>query len=238
MAAVKKATKNTNKTRKEQPDAQERSVWRRDSEAQQISGEMGARIRRFREQEKMSLNTASELTGIPAATLSRIETNKMSPTFPVLLKIMAGLKISLTDLISPDSAKTKNNIISVTMPGEAPSNSIQGYTHWAPNTDSAFAHLAQPLVFDVSAKTLDDAGGLKGHDGIEFCYVLGGVLTLHLEGQDPVDIPEGGSAMFAGKIPHSYVAKGRKKTKVLNIVMVDPVVNSGKPKKPFSFRAI
>ncbi|TQV78714.1 helix-turn-helix domain-containing protein [Exilibacterium tricleocarpae] len=235
MAAVKKATKNVNKKRKEE-DSAEKSVWRRDSEAQQISGEMGARIRRFREQEKMSLNTASELTGIPAATLSRIETNKMSPTFPVLLKIMAGLKISLTDLISLDSPEKRNNIISVTMPGEAPSNTIHGYTHWAPNTDSAFSHLAQPLVFEVSAKNLEDAGGLKGHDGIEFCYVLGGMLTLHFEGQEPFDIPEGGSAMFAGKVPHSYVSKGRKKTKVLNIVMMDPVVNGGTPKKPFSVR--
>ncbi len=236
MAAIKKATKNAGKARKKEQDNPGRSVWRRDSEAQQISGEMGARIRRFREQEKLSLNAASDLTGIPAATLSRIETNKMSPTFPVLLKIMAGLKISLTDLISPDNAQKRDNIISVTMPGEAPSNSIQGYTHWAPNTDSAFAHLAQPLIFEVSAKNLDDAGGLKGHEGVEFCYVLGGILTLHFEGQDPVDIPEGGSAMFAGKIPHSYIAKGRKKAKVLNIVMMDPVVNNGKPKKPFGVR--
>ena len=236
MTATKKPAKNNKTKSPKKQDTPERSVWRRDSESHQISGELGARIRNFREQGKISLNAASELTGIPAATLSRIENNKMSPTFPVLVKIMTGLKLTWVDIMSPTRSQEKNNIISVSMPGEAPSSSIQGYTHWAPHTDSPFVNLAQPLIFEVSAKTLEDAGGLKGHDGVEFCYVLGGTLILHFEGQDPFHIPEGGSAMFAGKIPHSYVSKGRKKTKVLNLVMDDPIVNNGKPKKPFSVR--
>ena len=232
MTDAKKTTKKSNKG----PESLERKVWHRDREAQQVSGELGVRIRNFREKEKLSLNKASSLTGVPAATLSRIETNNMSPTFPVLLKIMTGLKLSWADLMGPTPSMSQDDNISIYLPGDAPSHKIQGYTHWAPHADSPLAHLAQPLIFEVSAKTLETAGGLKGHEGIEFCYVINGTLTLHFEGRDPFDIPEGGSAMFAGKIPHSYVSKGRKKTKVLNIVMEDPVVSSGQSKEPFSAR--
>ncbi|MBL4631091.1 MAG: helix-turn-helix transcriptional regulator [Paraglaciecola sp.] len=214
-----------------------RLAWKREEDAHVISGKLGKRIKEFRDQNSMSIAAASKLTGVPGATFSRIENNKMSPTFPILLKIMSGLRLTWQNLMEPDRENRKQNIISISQPNEAPMTSIQGYSYHVPHLSSSQSEFMQPLIMDVKAADIKSAGGLKAHDGNEFCYVLKGTLILHFEGQDPVEMQQGSSAMFSGEIPHAYVTKARHKTQVLNIVVKDPILNMNIEKDAFPIRS-
>jgi len=224
------------KTNTEQPSPTNRAPWRREVEAQDVTHKLGQRIREHRVALGLSLNRASEATGLPEATLSRIENNKMAPTFSVLLKIMSGLKLSWQTLVARPDARSPDDDISIMTPDKWTTEKIAGYTYILPHSSSRLVHVVQPLIFDVDSRSLDEAGGLTGHQGIEFCYVISGTLKLHLADKPPQVLPTGGSALFDSTLPHAYVSKGRKPARVLNVVVQDPLLAHGEGKTPFGER--
>ena len=56
---------------------------------------IGQRLRYFREQRGLSLRGLDDLTGIPYATISRIENDKREPTISTLQAIADALKIPM-----------------------------------------------------------------------------------------------------------------------------------------------
>lgn len=210
----------------------ERSAWRRDSAAHDVSARLGQRIRQHREAMGMSLAVASKVTGIPAATLSRIENNRMAPTMPVVLKLMAGLRITWAGLMAPLPPEPHESQISIALPGEGEVIDVQGNTYTVPHATSRLNHQIQPVIFDINSKTVEEAGGLRGHGGAELCYVLSGVLIMHFVDRAPVELCVGASVLFNGEIPHAYVAKGRAPTRVLLFNAVDPLMRSPDEMRP------
>ena len=202
---------------------QDRVAWKRQLSDQDVMGRLGQRIRDRRERLGMSLANASELSGIPAATLSRIETNKMSPTFPVLLKLMTGLRLPWADLLGNDQSSLIDEF-SIAMPDAGESTLVPGYSYLAPHVTNPLSQHIQPLIFDVLAKDLEGAGGLRGHKGYEFCYVLSGAIIFHVEGREPCELPSGASVLFRCDVPHAYVSQGTEPARVLNLTFVDPVM--------------
>lgn len=200
-----------------------RTAWRRDSESQDVNGKLGQRLKDHREELGLSLGAASEATGIPTATLSRIENNKMSPTFNLLLKIMMGLKVSWHSLMDPSDSKPSDDRVSFSFPGEHTSTMMGGYLYTALHEGSSLRKMMAPMIQEISARSLRAAGGLAGHSGIEFCYVMSGTLVLHFAGRAPQELPVGASALFNCELPHAYVAKGRGLTRILYVVSRDPV---------------
>ena len=206
--------------------ARERVAWRRDAKDQHVTGRLGERIRAHRERLGLSISAASELTGIPGASLSRIENNKMSPTFPVLLKLMTGLRLPWAELMSESEiASPRKDEISIDSPIAAKHADLPGYAYSVLHMDSPHRQHFLPMVTDVLATTIEEAGGLRGHEGVEFCYVLSGTLQVHFEGRPTQELPKGASALFNCEIPHAYVTKKRSKTTILIIVVTDPLAH-------------
>ena len=208
------------------PRGAERSAWRRDAGAQDINARLGQRIRQHREALGMSLNAASSVTGISAATLSRIENNRMAPTMPLVLKLLYGLRMSWADLTASLPLQVHGSQISVAAAGEGERIEVNGNIYTIPHTDSTLRHHIQPLIFDIGSRTVEEAGGLRGHEGAELCYVLSGTLLLHFVGRAPVELGAGASTLFDAQIPHAYVTKGRGRTRILLLNMVDPLMRN------------
>ncbi len=186
-------------------------------------GRLGQRIRERREKLGLSLTSASALSAIPAATLSRIETNKMSPTFPVLLKLMTGLRLSWADLMGNEKASS-NDEFSIALPDTQTPTNVPGYSYLAPHNMNPLSEHVQPLIFDVLGQDLESAGGLVGHKGYEFFYVLDGTIMFHAEGREPYKLPTGASALFRSDLPHAYVSCGPEPARILNVTAIDPVI--------------
>lgn len=202
----------------------DRTAWRRDAEAQDVSSKIGQRVREYREARGISLNEASEATGIPGATLSRIETNKMAPTFGLFLKLMRGLKLTWGELMTPGSVHPKDRAASIAHPEDYKSVRIHKVQYTSPHTGSPLLSSLAPVIIESTARVLDDVGGLVGHKGVEYCHVLAGTLVLHLADRPPQQLGPGSSILFDAEIPHAYLTKGRGPVKLLIAVTRDPMM--------------
>ncbi|NTX20451.1 helix-turn-helix domain-containing protein [Burkholderia cepacia] len=165
---------------------------------------IGQRLRALRQSRDLTLNEASQLTGVPAATFSRIETNKMSPTFGMLHRIIEGMGFEWRDVLT--SQQRKGNTLSVCHAEDIVTTRIANipYEYALLHRDSSAGLIT--LRIQVEARTLDEAGGLATHDNEEFCYVLSGELELHFEQGEPTRLRAGESALFSSQRPHAYVA--------------------------------
>lgn len=191
--------------------------WRRGDSDQTMIEALGQRLRAIREGKGLSLASLGELSAIPAATLSRIENSKMSPTFSVLARLMMALGVDWIDLVGPKAAQSPARpLVSFNEPGGGQPRKVRG-THCVVLHNDANAH-AMTLLVDVRARQLEKMGGLVGHPGEEFCYVLSGTLLLHMQGREPKVLKAGGSALFDSGTPHAYVSGCAGGVRILVVV--------------------
>jgi len=195
----------------------EAAGWRRAEGDHSMTQELGVRVRAVREARGLSLAQLSEKSGIPGATLSRIENSKMSPTFGVLARVMMGLDVDWGDLVGPRHLVPGERVMSFADAGKG------GRSTKIRESSATVLHPVEsarslPLLVDVRARDMSDVGGLIGHRGEEFCYVLSGTLVLHMEGQPPRIMKTGASALFDSATPHAYLSGGSAGAKVLLVV--------------------
>jgi transcriptional regulator with XRE-family HTH domain len=190
--------------------------WKRAEGDQSMSQELGVRIRAAREAKGLSLAQLSEKCGIPGATLSRIENSKMSPTFGVLARVMMGLEVDWVDLVGPKHLAPGERLMSFADAGKGQSAEVRSSRATVLHSHEEARSL--PLLIEVHERGLAEAGGLLGHRGEEFCYVLSGTLVLHMEGQPPRVMKAGTSALFDSATPHAYLSGASSGAKILIVV--------------------
>ncbi|WP_183081314.1 helix-turn-helix domain-containing protein [Paraburkholderia fungorum] len=178
--------------------------------------ELGRRLRQLRKSREFSLTDASRMTGVPEATLSRIETNKMSPTFGMLYKIVEGLGFKWQDILT--TSPRAPSAISISRLDSTATTRLADIPYGYSVLHQRNASGIVSLLLRVYATDLGDAGGLAGHEGTEFCYVLKGVLELHVKDKEPVTLSCGESALFDSSTPHAYVTPLPDVTEVLLVL--------------------
>jgi transcriptional regulator with XRE-family HTH domain len=196
--------------------ANDTKAWRRGNDDQTMIQELGQRIRAVREAKGLSLAQMSELSGVPGATLSRIENSKMSPTFSVLARIMVSLQVDWIDVVGPKKLEEGERLVSFSEPGQGKSTQVRGEQCTVLHSHDS-AHSVS-LMVDVHSRELADTGGLVGHQGEEFCYVLSGTLALHMEGREVRIMKAVAIAQFDSAIPHAYLAANAGGAKILIVV--------------------
>lgn len=188
---------------------------------------LGEKVRTARETRGLSLAELSSRSGIPGATLSRIENNKMSPTFAVLARVMDGLEMDWGDLLGSHPLAPGEKLVSFAKPGSGRSTKVRHSTARVLHSHDNARSL--PLRIHIDSASLDEAGGLVGHRGEEFCYVLSGTLILHMEGRAPRTLKAGASALFDSSIPHAYLTEGAAGADLLIVVARGTGQSPGEP---------
>ena len=204
--------------------------WRRQETDQFVSQELGARVKAVREAKGLSLAALSEACGVPAATLSRIENNRMSPTFGVLARVMGGLGVDWGALLHAAHAPAGEKMVSFADPNEGESTSVRGSKARVLHSEDRARAL--PLMVEIHTPHLEEVGGLSAHQGEEFCFVLDGTLVLHIQGCPPRIMRTGASALFDSSIPHAYVAGASGSTTVLIVSQRPPGFGPGSSLPP------
>ena len=64
-----------------------------------INSAVSKNIKNIREKKKLTLDSASSVTGVSRSMLAQIEKGDVNPTISVLWKIANGYKVSFTELI-------------------------------------------------------------------------------------------------------------------------------------------
>lgn len=161
----------------------------------------------------MSLADVASETGLNAATLSRIENNKMAPTYVVLLKIIDFFNLDFNDLMPPIGPDNSEKFLSTSKDGRDFSVEMKTARRIFPHGQNPSMSF-QPLIIEISPRRTKDHR-LAGHAGIEFCYVLSGTLRFHAQDRDPQTFSEGDSVFFDSRIPHAYMSADQKTVRLL-----------------------
>lgn len=169
---------------------------------------IGAKVRALRLKKKMGLVDLGKHTGLSPALLSKIERGRLFPTLPTLLRIALVFGVGLEFFFAgardkPLVAVTRKNQ-RVELP-ERPGAREPAYRFGSldyPATERSFnCYYAEflPVVRDK----------LRPHDhaGVEFIYVIQGILSVHMNGGEHA-LEAGDAIYFDSTIPHAYRRSG------------------------------
>lgn len=142
------------------------------------------------------------MTGVATSTLSKIENNKMSPTFDVVTRIMSGLKISPAYLFTDTRTITDDHTPTVDRRDNPVSLSIPGAEYEILCADNGSKEMFTTII------TLEttEHNELIGHAGEEFLLVLSGTLEVSFKDKPPIQLSKDECLYFNSRTPHSFRA--------------------------------
>ena len=190
--------------------------------AEQAAKTIGTRLRALRTSQKVTLTELAKTAGVDAATISRIETGKMSGTLESHIKLAAALGHKITDLYAGiEEARTRG---AVTL---QPSRQGEVYVHQAGKSSLTL------LTSDVLQKklmpvliTIEPGGSTHKEEakvGTEkFLHVLEGSLEAKV-GETTHALKRGSSLYLDASIPHS-LRNGSSKVARCLAVTTPPVL--------------
>jgi transcriptional regulator with XRE-family HTH domain len=165
---------------------------------------IGAKIRALRLKKKIGLVDLGQHTGLSPALLSKIERGRLFPTLPTLLRIALVFGVGLEYFFAGAREKPLVAIARKEQRVELPDRP------GARDTAFRFASLDYPATerrfncyyaefFPVPAEKLRP----HEHSGVEFIYVVQGILTLHMNSEEHA-LEAGDAIYFDATIPHAY----------------------------------
>lgn len=169
--------------------------------------ELGARVRDICRTRNLTLRQLSSMTGIPIATLSKVQNNLATLSYVQLTKLAAGLGMELNDIFSPDAVDLRTGRRALTRKGAGHREPTRWY-----NFELLCSELANKkmniAIMEVKARTPEEAGGLAAHEGEELAYVLEGSIEIHTEDYRPTRLNPGDAIYMDSTSAHVYVNVG------------------------------
>ena len=180
----------------------------------------GAMLRAIRTERGWTLAQVSERTGLPIATLSKIENDKISLSYEKLVRISNGLGIDIGRLFGakPDSAPevVPTGRRSITRSGDGSAIETKSYSHLYPAADLLNKQIV-PIIAELKARSRAEFGPLIRHGGEEYAIVLDGVVEFHTDLYAPVLLNKGDSIYFDSSMAHGYIAGSDEPCRVLSV---------------------
>ncbi len=173
--------------------------------------EVGKRIKKLREERKISIEELSNLTGFDVPRLKDIEKGKEKPQLGTVMKLSRALDSAVGRLVSGMGTK----LYSITRKNERKQISrstsktgkenVYSYMSLAPEVQGR--HM-EALIVQLEK---NEAKDLSVHNGEEFIFVLEGIANLTI-GKDAYDLEPGDSAYYLSTTSHYITAKTDKAT--------------------------
>lgn len=182
--------------------------------------DIGKRLKQFRTDAGHSLATLASLTGISEASLSRVENGQVLVSAHNLYVLSQVLEVDITAFYAPTAHPLRAGIRSVSRRGGGEEISTERFLSKVYASDLSRKKM-HPALNIISARTLEEAGGVSAHTGEEFLFVVKGKLVLHSEHYAPLLLEEADTLYFDGAMPHAYVCGSDLPAEVLVITTVD-----------------
>ena len=198
-----------------QQEKQSMLITRSDRESSVTPLQLGKRVREIRQSQNLTLEEASQRTGLARSTLSKIENEQISPTFAAVTKLVAGLKIDIPQLfIQPEKTPIATGRRAITRNGEGKTHPTTTYEHELLASELSGKKMI-PYRTTVFARSFDDYPDWVRHEGEEFLLVLSGRLALFTEFYQPAELAEGDSAYYDAEMGHALVSLSEEDAVVL-----------------------
>lgn len=178
----------------------------------EVTSIVAVNIKRIREQKKLTLDAAAEMTGVSRSMLAQIEKGDVNPTISVLWKIANGYKVSFTSLI-----ERNNDTISVVRQVDV-----------KPLKEDNGKYLNYPIfpfdektLFETYRIVIEPSGVLSAEPHLngseEYITVFGGQVEITVFGER-FELEKGDSIRFYANVPHSYRNMGTNEAELSMLI--------------------
>ncbi len=178
--------------------------------------DLGRRLGELRRSRALTLKQLEKMTGIAASTLSKVQNGQASLSYENLVRLAAGLGVEVAHLFTNREVDLKMGRRVVTRKGQGRRESTDRYAFEILCPELYNKHM-NPGILEITARTLEDAGGLSHHEGEEFIYVLSGPVEIHSEDYRPVRLETGDSLYLDSTSGHAYVNVGTSAARILAV---------------------
>ncbi|WP_341940288.1 MULTISPECIES: helix-turn-helix domain-containing protein [unclassified Microbacterium] len=174
--------------------------------------ELGTRLRQARQSRSLSLRSVAQSLGVSPSLISQVETGKSQPSVSTLYALANLLEVSADDLLGMGSDHSRGSSAAVARSdvqraGDGPVIEMENGVRWERLAMSQGGAVEALLItYDPGASSSVD-GRLMRHAGIEYGYMLEGVLTLQLD-FDTYELSPGDSLHFESSRPHLLANRG------------------------------
>lgn len=172
-------------------------------------------IKRLREENKLSMDELSKLSGVSKSMLAQIERGDGNPTISTLWKISNGMKVPFDAL----TVRTKSPYEIVKTVDIQPlledNGKIKNYSIFPDNDNRRFA--IYYLELDINSY-LKSEPHLKGT--VEFITIFTGEIEIYADNQRFI-IKKGESIRFKSDVVHSYRNIGNE-TAIMHMIIFNP----------------
>ena len=160
--------------------------------------EIGARLKRIREQLALSQRQLARQSGVANATISQVESGKINPTVSMLKKILDGIPIGLGEFFSDDRQPQERKFFRADELIEIAEGGV--------SYRQVGAHLASKSIQLLKECYQPGAGTGRhelSHEGEECGIVLSGRLEVTV-GEEVAVLGQGDAYYFKSNLPHQF----------------------------------
>lgn len=175
---------------------------------------LAEKLKSLRKAGRLTLKQLSELSGISASTLSKIENGQLSPTYEKIAALARALRVDAGNLFDAGTRSAPLGRRSISRKGEGVPYQNEQYAYEALATDLSNKQFV-PLVATVKAHELAAFPELLRHEGEEFLYVLEGSVIVHTDLYAPFELAQGDSCYFDSTMGHACISGSKRDARVL-----------------------
>lgn len=182
--------------------------------------QIGFKIRRLRQERRMTLQNLSEATGLSKPLLSQVENEQVIPPLATLLRIAKALKVGLHTFFQEEGSVEKCVLVRAGEGGTHDTHSSRSrrrtpYDYQSLGYGKKHRNL-EPFLIEFEVQPWRD-DLLVSHEGEEFLYILEGKVEFHY-GDEVMTVGAGDSLYYDSNELHGYVAIGDTPARAVAVI--------------------
>ena len=178
---------------------------------------LGPKIRELRRRKRMRLVDVQQHTGLSASLISKLESSKLIPTLPTLLRLAMVFNVGLDFFFAEEERNSSATVIRrserIRLP-EKLGGSDEVFTFESLNfgvSEPPFEVFLGEIIAETSNSRFHQ------HDGYELLLVMSGDVEVRI-GDDVHSLASGDSIYFDSSTPHTYRKTSAGKCSVVVVV--------------------
>lgn len=182
--------------------------------------QIGVKVRRLRQEKRLTLQALSDRSGLSKPLLSQIENDQVIPPIATLLRISHALKVEISTFFQEEEG-AENCIVVRADERKKLQRRISTGENKPPYVYHSLAYgqkqkNIEPLLVEFDVQQWRDDMQVS-HEGEEFLFILEGQLELHY-GDTVVTLGPGDSVYYESNEPHGFVASGEGRSRAVAVV--------------------
>jgi transcriptional regulator with XRE-family HTH domain len=173
---------------------------------------LGAKIRKIREEKKLSLEDIAQKTGFDLSVLKDIEEEKIHPPLATIIKLSKALDTMVSNLISDDAEK-RYCVVKAKDHTLNPRQASKFYKYMPLAHEVANRHMETFIVKLYPTEEEEFAV----HEGEEFIYVLDGEVKITIDNKDII-LDIGDTIYYHSTVPHFITTNTDEPALILAVI--------------------